>query len=180
MFKNYITVRSGRIKTENSTFDQYLPVLLDIWHRLSHQNKFPSVAFCALAQQSVLPCKFSQSVERTWVTRQENLIKADDESLLTAQPSLIWWDYKNYTQNITYTLCATETTCLHSLNGHNPYHSIYSQPQVVWQHYTPFALLLGESKACKVADTLSNNHANIEERGRSASLHLASSPNKFS
>ena len=71
---------------------------------------------------------FPQSDERTWATWQENAIGADSESLLTAQPSHIWWDYNNSTQDIICALCAIETACLHSLNGHYPYNSIYPQP----------------------------------------------------
>ena len=68
------------------------------------------------------------SVERTWVTSQENSIQADGESLITAQPSHILWDYKNYTQYIIYALCAIEPSTLHSLNGHYMYNSIHPHP----------------------------------------------------
>ena len=44
------------------------------------------------------------------------------------QLSHIWWDYKNYTQDIIYALCAIEPSFLYSLNGHNPYNSINPHP----------------------------------------------------
>ena len=39
----------------------------------------------------------------------------------------IWWDDKDYTQYI-HAFCAVETSCLHSLNGHHPYHLSYPWP----------------------------------------------------
>ena len=55
--------------------------------------------------------RFTLSDERTWATWQENSIGADSESLLVAQPSHIWWYYKNYTQDINYALCAIGPSC---------------------------------------------------------------------
>ena len=55
--------------------------------------------------------RFPLSDERTWATWQENSIEADSESLLVAQPSHIWWYYKNYTQVIIYAFCAIEPSC---------------------------------------------------------------------
>ena len=75
--------------------------------------------------------RFPISDDRTWVTWQENSI-ADSESLHTAQPSHIWWYYKNYTQDIIYALCAIEASCLHSLKWHYRYNSIYPHP--CWDH----------------------------------------------
>ena len=46
-----------------------------------------------------------------WVTWQENSIGADSESLFSAQPSHIWWYYKDHTQDIIYELCAIEPSC---------------------------------------------------------------------
>ena len=63
-----------------------------------------------------------------WLNWQENATGADNESLLMAQLSHIWWDCKNYTQGIIYALCAIEPPFLHSLNGHYPYNSIYPHP----------------------------------------------------
>ena len=43
-------------------------------------------------------------------------------------PRHIWWDDKDYTQYIIHALCAIETSCLHSLNDHYPYHLSYPWP----------------------------------------------------
>ena len=58
-----------------------------------------------------------------------------------ALPSHIWWDYKNFTQYIIYALCAIEPSCLHSLNGHYPYTSIYPQP--CWDDSYPSLIRMG-------------------------------------
>ena len=71
---------------------------------------------------------FPLSDERTWVARQENSIGADGESLLTTQPSHIWWDYKIYTRYLIYAFSAVQPSCLHYLNGHYPHCSIYPHP----------------------------------------------------
>ena len=61
-------------------------------------------------------------------TVKKNSMGADGMPLPTAQPSHIWWDYSDYTQDIIAALCAIEPSCLLSLNGHYPYHSIYPHP----------------------------------------------------
>ena len=72
--------------------------------------------------------RFTLSYERNWGTWQENSIGAYSESLLVAQPSHIWWEYKTYIQGIIHELCAIETSCLHSLKGQYPYNWIYPHP----------------------------------------------------
>ena len=91
---------------------------------------------------------FPLSDERTWVTWQENSIGTDSESLLTAQPSHIWWDYKNYTSDIIYALCAIEPSCLHSLNGHYSYNSIYPRPWWDGSNYSYPSLIRRGTKVC--------------------------------
>ena len=86
--------------------------------------------------------------ERTWVTWQENSIGANSESLLTAQPSHIWWYYKNYTQDIIYVLCAIEPSCLHSLKGHYPYNSIYPHPCWDGSNYSYPSLIHRGTNVC--------------------------------
>ena len=54
--------------------------------------------------------RFPLSDERTWVA-QENSIGADGESLLTTQPSHIWWDYKIYTWYLIYAFSAIQPSC---------------------------------------------------------------------
>ena len=129
MFNNYITVCHGKIKNSkpyiwpfftciNRAFDNGHPIHVK-WLPLHVVRSRNSVYFFV---------RFTLSDGRTWATRQENSIGADSESLLVAQPSHIWWDYKNYTKDIIYAFCAVEPSCLHSLKGHNPYNSIYQHP----------------------------------------------------
>ena len=129
MFNNYITVCHGKIQNRkpyiwpictciNRAFDTGHPIHVK-WLPLRVVRSHNSV---------YLVVRFTLSDGRTWVTRQENSIGADSESLLVAQPSHIWWEYKNYTQDIIYALCAIEPSCLHSLKGHYPYNSIYPHP----------------------------------------------------
>ena len=102
----------------NRTFDTGHPIHVN-WFPLRVVHMHNSVYFVV---------RFPLSDERTWVVWQENSIGADSESLLTAQPSHIWWYYKNYTQDIIYALCAIEPSCLHSVNGCYLYNSIYPHP----------------------------------------------------
>ena len=129
MFNNYIAVCPGKIKNRklyiwpiftcnNRTFHTGHPIHVN-WLPLRVVRSRNSVYFAV---------RFTLSYERNWGTWQENPIGADSESLLVAQPSHIWWDYKTYIQDIIYALCAIETSCLHSLNGHYPYNSIYPHP----------------------------------------------------
>ena len=90
---------SGRIKniklyiwpifnSVNRTFDTGYPV---------HVNLLP-LCFVRSCNSVYFLVRFPLSDQRTWVARQENSIGADYESLLTTQPSHIWWDYKIYTR----------------------------------------------------------------------------------
>ena len=129
MFIEYITVCPGKIKNRklyvwpiftciNWTIDTGHPIHVN-WLPLRVVRSRNSVYFVV---------RFPLSDERTWVTWQENSIGADSESLLTAQPSHIWWYYNNYTQDIIYALCAIVPSCLHSLKVHYQYNSIYPHP----------------------------------------------------
>ena len=80
----------------NRTFDTGHPIHVS-WLPLHVVRLHNSVYFVV---------RFILSDEQTWVTWQENSIGADSESLLVSRPSHIWWDYKNYTQDIIYALCA--------------------------------------------------------------------------
>ena len=102
----------------NRTFDTGHPIHVN-WLPLRVVRSCNSVYFVV---------RFTLSNERTWVTWQENSIGADSKWLLVARPSHIWWDYKNYTQDIIYALCAIEPACLHSLKDNYPYNSIYPHP----------------------------------------------------
>ena len=143
MFDIYITVCPGKIKNRkqyiwpiftciNRTFDTGHPIHVN-WLPLCVVRSRNSVCFVV---------RFALSYERNWGTWQENSIGADSESLLVAQPSHIWWDYKTYTQDIIYALCAFETSCLHTLKGHYPYNSIYPHPCWDDSNYS-YASLLG-------------------------------------
>ena len=92
--------------------------------------------------------RFSLSDERTWVSSQENSIGADSESLLTAQPSHIWWDYKNYTRDIFYAYCDIEPSCLHSLKCHFPYNPIYPHPCLDDSNYSYPSLIRKGANVC--------------------------------
>ena len=92
--------------------------------------------FCALAQKCLFRCTFPISDEHTWVARPENSIGGDGESLLTTQPSHIWWDYKIYTRYLIYAFSAIQPSCLHSLNGHHPHCSIYPHPCLDYSNYS--------------------------------------------
>ena len=120
---------SGRIKNiklyiwpiftcVNRTFDTGYPV---------HVSLLP-LCFVRSRNSFYFLVRSPLSDERTWVARQENPIGADGESLLTTQPSHIWWDYKIYTRYLIYAFCAIQPSCLHSLNGHYPHCSIYPHP----------------------------------------------------
>ena len=120
---------SGRIKNiklyiwpiftcVNRTFDTGYPVYISLLP-LCFVRSRNSVYFLV---------RFPLSDERTWVARQENSIGADGESLLTTQPSHIWWDYKIYTRYLIYAFSAIQPCCLHSSNGHYPHCSIYPHP----------------------------------------------------
>ena len=102
----------------NRTFDSSQPIHVN-WLPLHAVHSRNSVYFVV---------HFPLSDECTWVSWQGNTIGADSESLLTAQPSDIWGDYKNFTKDIIYALCAIEQSCLHSLYGHYLYYSIYPHP----------------------------------------------------
>ena len=131
MFNHYITVCPGKIKNRklciwpiftciNRTFDSGHPIRVN-WLPLRVVRSRKSDYFVV---------RFFLSDELTWVTCQGNSIEAVSESLLAAQPSHIWWYYRNYIQDIIYALCAIEPSCLHSLKGHYPYNSIY--PHQCW------------------------------------------------
>ena len=70
--------------------------------------------------------RFPLSYERTLVSWPANLIGADSDLLLTAQPSHIWPDYNNFPQDIIYALCAIGPSCLYFLKDHYLWNSIYS------------------------------------------------------
>ena len=92
---------------------------------------------------------FTLSYERNWGTWQENPIGADSQSLLVAQPSHIWWDYKTYIQDIIYALCAIETSCWHSLNSHYPYNLIYPHPCWDDSNYSYASLIRGGNQCLR-------------------------------
>ena len=102
----------------NRTFDTGRPIHVN-WLPLRVVHSCNSAYFVV---------RFPLSDEHTWVSWQEHSIGADSESLLTAQPSHIWREYKNFTQDIIYALCTIEPSCLHSLNSHYLYNSIYPDP----------------------------------------------------
>ena len=84
----------------------------------------------------------------SWMTWQENSIGADSESLLTAQPSHIWWYYKNHTQYIIYAIYAIGPSCLHSPKGHYPYNSIYPHPCWDESNYSYPSLIYRGTNVC--------------------------------
>ena len=145
MFNNYITMSPGRIKNWGLYFGQYLPAVRG---QLAPVIPSTSVACCALAPLWQFVVHFPQSDERTWVTWQENAIEADSESFLMEQPSHIWWDYKNSTQDIICAICAIKTACLHYLNGHYPYNSIYPQPYWDDSNYSYPSLIRRGTNVC--------------------------------
>ena len=102
----------------NMTFDTGHPIHVN-WLPLRVVRSRNSVYFVV---------RFPLSDECTWVSWQENSIRADSESLLTAQPSHIWRDYKKFTHDIIYALCVIEPSLLHSLNCHYLHNSIYPYP----------------------------------------------------
>ena len=126
-------MRSGKVNTiklyiwpiftcVNRIFDTGYPVygsLLPLCFVRSHNSVYFLV-------------RFPLSDERTRVTRQENSIGADGESLLTTQPSHIWWDYKIYPRYLIYAFSAIQPSCLHFLNGHYRQCSIY--PHTCWDY----------------------------------------------
>ena len=120
---------SGRIKNiklyiwpkftcVNMTFHTGYPV---------HVSLLPS-CFVRSRNSVYFLVRFPLSDERIWVAQQENSIGADGESLLTTQPSHIWWEYKIYTLYLIYAFSAIQPSFLHSLNGHYPHCSIYPHP----------------------------------------------------
>ena len=88
------------------------------------------------------------SDERNWVTWQENSIGTGSKSLLTAQPDHIWWDYKNFTQDIIHALFAIKPSYLHSLNSHHQYNSIYPHPCWDDSNYSYPSLIRVGNNAC--------------------------------
>ena len=120
MFNNYVMVCPGKIKNRklciwptftciNRTFDTGHPIHVN-WLPLRVVRSCNSVYFIV---------SFPISDEHTWVTWQENSIGADSESLRTAQPSHIWWYYKNHKQDIILN---------HHVNILYPHNSIYPHP----------------------------------------------------
>ena len=115
----------------NRTFDTDYPVYVSLLP-LCFVRSRNSVYFLV---------RFPLSDERTWVARQENSVGADGESLLTTQPSHIWWDYKIYTRYLIYAFSAIQPSCLHSLNGHHPHCSIYPHPCWDYGYYSYHSLI---------------------------------------
>ena len=107
MLNNYITVCLGKNKNGK----------LYIWPIFTCINRtFDSI----------------HPIHINWLTlravRSRNSVYFAVRFTLSAKHSHIWWDFKNYTQNIIYALCAIEPSCLHSLKGHYPYNSINKHP----------------------------------------------------
>ena len=111
-FNYYIMMCSGRMENiklyiwpiftcVNRTFDAGYPV---------HVSLLP-LCFVRSRNSVYFLVRFPLSDERTWVARQENSIGADGESLLTTQPSHIWWDYKIYTRYLIYAFSAIQPSC---------------------------------------------------------------------
>ena len=150
MFNNYITVCQGKIKNRKlhiwpiftcvtKTFDTSHPIHVN-WLLLRVVRSRNSVYFVV---------RFPLSDERNWVTWQENSIgTTGSESLLTAQPNHIWWDYKNFTQDIIHELFAIKPSYLHSLNGHHQYNSIYPHPCWDDSNYSYPSLIHQGNNAC--------------------------------
>ena len=122
----------------NRTFDTGHPIHVN-WLPLRVVRSRNSVYFVV---------RFTLSDERNWVNWQENSMGADSESLFVAQPSHIWSDYKNYTWDIIYALCAIESSCLHSLEGHYPYNSIYPHPCWDDSNYSYPSQIRGGTNVC--------------------------------
>ena len=118
----------------NRTFDTGHPINAN-WLSLRDVRSRNSVYFVV---------RFPLSDERTWVTWHENSICVDNESF-TAQPSHISRDYTNHTQDIIYALCDIEPSCLHYLNGHYPYNSIYPHQRWDGSNYSYPSLIRREA-----------------------------------
>ena len=152
MFNNYITVCHGRTKKNrkvyiwsifirmNRKFDTGDPI-----HRIplrvvrSRNSVYFVVRF---------PLSEERNVHGCLDTKRESSIGDDSESLLAARPSHIWWDYKNYAQDIIYALCAIEPSFLHSLNVHYPYNSINPYPCWDDSNYSYPSLIRRRTNVC--------------------------------
>ena len=150
MFNNYISVCPGRITNRklyiwpiftciNRTFATGHPIHVN-WLPLRVVRSRNSVYF-------FVPFPNPMNVPG-WVTWQENSIGDDSESLLMAQPSHIWWDHNNYTQDIIDALCAIKPSCLHALNGHYSYNSIYPDPCWDDSNYSYSSLIRRGTNVC--------------------------------